>query len=249
MKIGSVLLGSAATVVALAVLLSGEDEGDETPQGDDGEDDKDSPSAGFVESAALAQAAQTLVERASLEDWEEDEPTMGCFYQVRRGDIMLGTGSKSITWRALDRAVTFLRGHGHAVPEDLAYDCELRVAYGELILAGGYNAELFSTWGYGRRAFTGVHGRAIPLGTHHADVRTALECGRQPTRMIPEGNPIQAGTGIAERRTGLCRPYLWLPMIDLDALLGGVVTLDTIMWEDGSTPIDPPQKFMRLLRG
>lgn len=233
---GPVLIGSAG----------GGDEGEELPpefEPDEEDDDKASPAVGFVTQA------RALLEdfTCDVEAWEELEPTMGTFYPVRRGDIFLGTGSKSITHRALRRVVAWLREQGHDVPRELADDCQLRLDYGRLILASAYNTTLFATWGYGRKALVGPHGRAIPLGSHHGDVRSELLAGRPLTRLVPQCTPADARSGKALTLTGMCRPFLWLPPLNLDLLLEGEVTVEGLTWEDGAPALEPPSQFMRLV--
>lgn len=62
--------------------------------------------------------------------------SVGTIYQARRGDLMLGRGAKSITWRAL---VSAARLQGIDAPERLADDSAARVAYAAMICAAPHN--------------------------------------------------------------------------------------------------------------
>ena len=69
---------------------------------------------------------------ALYERFTADVPSAGLWYVVRRGDLLLGTGARSITWTAL-RGCEELSGAPH--PGLVADTVAARVAYAGLICA------------------------------------------------------------------------------------------------------------------
>lgn len=78
------------------------------------------------------------VAAADLERYLRQDCTIGTIYQTVRGDIVLGRGPKSITWRAL-RSAAELQGVEH--PERIADDGSMRVQYAGMICAAPFNAQ------------------------------------------------------------------------------------------------------------
>lgn len=241
------IVGAAAAAVGLAFLFGGDDE--ETPEVGE------SPKVGFSPATSTEILIPTIPEPTKLEQWEDEVPTMGTFFQVRRGYIFLGTGRKSISWTALYRAANWCMLSRGASKEDaekyaehVAHNGNYRQDYVSLILSGYWNDTYYGTWGYSRRSFPGPHGRSIPLEAVHADNRSLLLNGQAPARQVPRGNPEDKGTGSCVATTGLCRPYLWMPMINLDAFLGGEVTTRDVIWpgERRISQLEPPPEFWAL---
>lgn len=250
MKVGPYhLLGAAAAAVGLAFLFSGEEDG----EGAAGEEDEGRPRVGFAPTLEQIFVPHPP-DPVDLEQWEDAGklPTIGTFFQVPRKFMLLGTGKKSVTWMALYRAANFcLLSQGasvdeaHRYAERTAHNGDMRSEYGNLILASSWNDELYGTWGYGRRCPVGPHGRGIPFEACHADNRARLLAGRPPARQIPLGSPEDRGSGSAIVSTGRSRPYLWLPMINLDEFLRGIITTRGVVWPGDRriSGIDPPPEF------
>jgi len=254
---GRTILYLAGAVAAGVALFSGDD----AEAGDVGEEEMDPqvgapnhPQVGFAPAVVELPRGYSLPPRPMpVEEWEQREPTVGHFYQVQRGDMLLGHGKKSITWMALYRASHFLaveqeqgEADSHRFAKIMADNANNRCEYAHLILAGSWNDQLYGTWGYGKRDFTGHHGRGIPLSTCHADNRARMLEGEEPVRQIEPCCPADKGSGAA-LVNGLSRPYLWLPLIDLDALLDGRVTTDGVVWGASAiSGLEPPPTFWRM---
>ena len=253
---GRTLLYLAGAVAGAVALLSGDDADAEAAEGevDPQVGEPNHPQVGFA--PAAVELPSTLPMQSApmpVEDWEQREPTVGHFYQAQRGDMLLGHGKKSITWMALYRAADFLaleaeqgEADSHRFAKITADNANNRCEYAHLILAGSWNDQLYGTWGYGKRDFTGHHGRGVPLSTCHADNRARMLEGLDPVRQIDPCTPGEKGTGAA-LVNGLSRPYLWLPLIDLNALLDGQVTTDGVVWGASTiSGLEPPPAFWRM---
>lgn len=76
--------------------------------------------------------------RQNLDRFFVQDCSVGTIYQPKRGDIVLGRGEKSITWRALRSAAALA---GVDDPEKMADDASLRVQYAALVCAAPPNAD------------------------------------------------------------------------------------------------------------
>lgn len=246
METKNLLLGTAAVLGGLVLLAAkGETEDDDEP-----EVGENHPEVGFAPSPDVE-----LFNPARVTDWVERSPTIGHFYQVRRGDMLLGHGKKSITWTALFNAACVIAEEREEFSEEeiedygraMANNANFRCEYAQLILASTWNDTLYGTWGYRRREFPGHHGRSIPLSTCHADNLARMRSKSEPVRRIEVGRPEDKGTGSAVVN-GLSRPLLWLPLINLDALLDGEVTTRDMVWpgESRVSGLEPPPHFWRF---
>lgn len=201
-----------------------------------------------------------------LSDLEADEPTVGMFYAGKRGDMLLGEGPKSISWLALykaaEEAASMVPGltneEVHAFARSIAGNAHRRVIYANLVTAGSvYNDVFFGTWGHGPRDFVGPHGRALCLGSVHADIRQALLDGVRPVRTLAVCTPADRGTNAAMTQTraehpeAQCRPYPWLPMLNLELLYRNrEVTTRGCLWPGTTHPCsEPPIEVWRLIGG
>lgn len=251
MKVGPVhIIGAAAAAVGLAFLISEDEEGAETTSGGlpDRADTSAPPRVGFQLSEILLPQRPEV----DLERWESEQPTIGTFFQIPRGHILLGAGRKSVTWTALYRAANWCllarnvpEDEAHKRAEKIAHNGDMRSEYGNLILASSWNDGFYGTWGCNRRSPVGPHGRGIPFEACHADNRSRMLAGRAPARQIPMGVPGDRGTGSAVASTGRSRPYLWLPMINIDAFLQGEITTRGVIWpgEQRISGLEPPPEF------
>lgn len=71
-----------------------------------------------------------------LDRYVRQDCTCGTIYQVRRGDLVLGRGPKSITWRVLHAAAEL---QAIPNPERVADDSSARVQYAAMICAAPFN--------------------------------------------------------------------------------------------------------------
>jgi len=242
------IIGGIAGLAALALLATGKDDEEQQNEPEVGE----RPQVGFAPSTEDCLQAEPEV--IDVEAWEKSEPTIGSFYQVRRGDMMLGHGKKSITWMALKNAAFYLaRESGESKKEadkyarELANNPSMRCDYAILILTSAFNDDIYGTWGFGARSFAGPHGRSIPLETCHNDNRERMFNGQAPVRQVAVCTPLEKGTGAA-LVTGLCRPFLWLPMLNLKSLADREVTTRDVVWpgDERISGLEPPPEFWRM---
>jgi hypothetical protein len=126
-----------------------------------------------------------------------DDAVHGSFYESRRGDILLGHGPKSITWRALYQAALDAGFHadtpGGVSAECIADDSARRVAYAGLICAAPANAAHL-THELRERDFRNHEGVGIDLRTRPIlwlpviDLEMLARCGVvQATRWEEDG--------------------------------------------------------------
>jgi len=97
---------------------------------------KSSPAAEPVASMGYAPPETDLLARYVSADCEP-----GFFYESRRGDILLGKGPKSITWRAVQAAA---RHAGFGDGSDQIADTLRRCSYAALICAAPHNRDFLS---------------------------------------------------------------------------------------------------------
>lgn len=115
-----------------------------------------------------------------------DDAIHGSFYESRRGDLLLGKGPKSITWRALFQAALDAgfraEPDGGTSAECIANDSARRVAYAGLICAAPANATHL-TRDLRERDFRNHEGVGIDLRTRPLlwlpvlDLEMLAQCG------------------------------------------------------------------------
>lgn len=178
---------------------------------------------------------------------ERIRPTVGAFYQVRKGDTFFGRGPQAIAYNAL---VDFARGIGMGEEEAASFARAHRVQYVDLILCSGWNDLLYGTWGYGSKAHAGPHGRSIRLIPKHADNRDRLSRGEPPLRVIQMRTPSdkrRGNAGAVDRAYVDGYEYLWLPGLNPEeAASRRVLTAEGAAWPDGSSVMNPPPEVYGL---
>jgi len=188
-------------------------------------------------------AARTPVD---LEPFESETPLCGAFYQAQRKDTFLGTGSKSITYRALYQTV-LENTNSKREAEAIARSSMHRLSLFGSIVAGCWNDLIYGTHAYRAASPVGPHGRTVDLRPCHADNRERMLDGDAPARTVDLGAPGDGNTGNAARQArGRSMPYLWIPFIDVDAVLRGRVTTLGCDWPDGESGIEPPPEVRAL---
>lgn len=175
-----------------------------------------------------------------IDDIIKPIPVPGYFYQVRKGDIFLGTkvtdGSAglSICYFALrrvlhDAAMVFLE-----ITDDQAWQlvnnkqaplgARIRSEKNALrpmldhILCSWMNDGAYASWKYGPTNVPGPHGRAIGLVPQHAPNQSRLRAGEPMARNVRWGKPDQKLTGAAFGVNESWReyPFLWIPSVNLE---------------------------------
>lgn len=201
---------------------------------------------------------------------DADYPTPGTLLQVRYGDRLLGTYSvenqgadaegqalRSIAYTTLLTA-GFMAAQDHGGLDDegaaefareVAYDGTNRVDYTQLIQCNPWVDALYTTFGFGSKAWESPAGRALRFLPMHYDNRERLTQGLSPRRNVELGEPSDRGTGNGNGQDSKERnfAYIWLPKINLKRLWesGGVeVTTDDVSWSDGTNGIMPPPEVM-----
>lgn len=198
-------------------------------------------------------------EPVSIVELEAQDPTMGRFYQVVRGDRLGGTGRAGIAYRALrQKALEVAQARGDEDPEGYAQrvagSVTNRTRYLDLILCSGFNDILYGTYGYTDKAHAGPHGRSIVLRPIHPDNRTLIANGEAPIRNVTMLSPDERRAGkranAVDREFAEGFEYLWLPDIDGDALYDdGEITTEGLRWADGSSVMWAPPQVAQLGTG
>lgn len=180
-----------------------------------------------------------------VDDIVKPVPVPGNFYQVRKGDIFLGTkvsdgtGSKglSICYMALRRAAfdasvlaggmgseeawAYVNAHASVIGHEIK---SLR-PYLDILTCGWWNDETSATWKfvYGK-ASPGPQGRAIPLNPQNAPNLQRLREHEQPARSITLGKPADkpsknkpGAPAYSVNESWHSYPLLWISEIDLEA--------------------------------
>lgn len=255
MKIPLKLLAGAAALVALSARRNKEEEESEEAR----EEETAYAMTGFAPTDAYE---RELLERrpVDLAAFEDIEPNCGSFYQARRGDTWLGGHERSITYRALFR-FTFVhatlkgRKDAEALARKNAENPALRKALFDLCVSQRWADELYATYMVSSKDPVGPTGRGIPLARSCAGNRQRILDGEAPVRLVPRGVPSDRGLGVPNRKTlhgtrlgdlRLSLPYLWICMLDPDALLDGRVTTKGVRWHDGASGLEPPPEVVRL---
>jgi len=261
MKTSIKLLLGTVGVFALASLRSKSD--DDAAENEDEDEEEESQLAMTGFSSATSEAYELeLSERlpVDLESYESDDPTCGQFYQSRRGDVWLGEHEQSITYRALYRTtlvVATIQGveDPKGVAQRNASDPGMRKAFFDLCVGQAWGDETYGTYFLSTKDPVGPHCRGIPIVRFCADNRQRLLDGEAAMRVLPVGKPEHYGLGWPNRKTlhgtslGRLRlkfPFLWLPVLNPDQLLRGIVTTRGMSWEDGSSALEPPPAIVRL---
>ncbi len=123
------------------------------------EEDEATGSMGFAPPEPSQDQLKELAHR--FHTLMHDDCTPGTFYPSSRGDILLGRGPKSITWRALF-TVAQAGGADEDLSARLAADTARKVAYANLICACPYNTQHL-TQNVGSNEFKTAFGYGIDL--------------------------------------------------------------------------------------
>lgn len=202
----------------------------------------------------------TPIPPLDLSDFESDTnyPRDGILHLVESGEIFLGTGNRSIIYRALASAgylAALEAGETEAkaleIGESVANNSSKRIQYLELIQCSPWNDALYGTWGYGNQAMAGPHGRAIRMMKYHPDNRQRIIDRLPPMRNIRLGDPSwrteepPRKAGPEWQEAAKAYEYLWLVKLDYKALYNdGIIAIDPTPWEgaeDGlESKIFPP---------
>jgi hypothetical protein len=185
---------------------------------------------------------------ADVDDIIDVVPRGAHFYQVKKGDIFLGTHTSTsssqghnIAWMAYRRecfeAAKEFGGLGdegawawvNAIPSSMGQSGKTH----DIILCGAFNDACYGTWGYcgtpgiqaGRcRASevnrAGPHGRAIRLLPQHPDNIARVRAGKVVARYVQLGTPANAGDARSINKSGQKGkfPALWIPKLNRRAL-------------------------------
>lgn len=250
---GKVLLGAGVLALGAAVL-GGKKKPEEGEEEENNEGIKVgyAPSEEGVEHLLLADSdqLQRLLERmgpVEIGDWESPTPCCGHFYQTRRGDLLLDRQEKkSICFQAI-----FNTCRGAGADDELALEratnSHILLSLCELIVSGFWNDQCYGTFGCDN-GFVGSHGRGFVFRAVHADNRGQLLEGQSPIRTVPLCEPGYQKTGMARwGAQGSCRMFLWIPMINEEALIEhGRVTTEGVTWPDGASGLEPPPEVRVL---
>lgn len=205
-----------------------------------------------------------IIPGLDLSDYESptNYPRDGILLRVVSGDIFLGEGNRSITYRALlsagyqaakDAGASDADATGFA--RKIAKNGSNRIQYLDLIQCSPWNDALYGTWGYGNVARPGPHGRAIRMLKYHPNNRQRIKEHKPPMRNIDLGAPSWRAD---DRRAGPewqeaaeSYEYLWLPKLDYKVLYNqGLIELDPTPWEGAdenmSSKIFPPPMVSNL---
>ena len=187
-------------------------------------------------------------------------PAEGTLYPVKQGDIFLGTGSRSITYRVLQRAGYEAASRAGDSPEgasafgqQVAQRAANRTKYLQMILCSGWNDALYGTYGFGSDAFEGPAERSIRLLPMHDNVLAKLSAKQTPNRQIQLKTRSDRGRGNgrpAESGGPRMLELLWLPAINLEILWesGGTdVTPEGLVWPGTDWPMTQPPPWVSLL--
>ena len=256
-----ILIGTAAAFALLRSSKRSEDAEGATDE-EAGADLHELPMAATGFQGALDDAYEReLLDRrpVDLAPYEDTEPTCGQFYQVQRGDTWLGAHERSIAYRALYRSAYLyatMRNHPDpvacAVP--IAANASARRDLFDLCVSQSWGDEVYGTYLLSTKDPVGPHGRGIPLSRCCAENRLRIRDGEAVIRTVPRGQPEDRGIGQPNRKKKgasigpirLVRPYVWISAVQPDELLMGRVTTRRMVWEDGSTALEPPPCVTRL---
>ena len=187
-------------------------------------------------------------------------PQPGHLYQVKQGDVFLGTGSRSIVYRALQQAGYQAASAMGDSPEGasvfgqtVAGSAQNRTKYLQMILCSGWNDGLYGTHGFGGQAFEGPAGRSIRLLPVHANNLQRLRNKQTPIRNIQLRTPADRGKGNAKAVDSSISgsfELLWLPAINYTRLFesrGTDLTTEGIVWDGTQWPMTQPPPWVAQL--
>lgn len=251
------LLGT--TGILLLSSLRGKDEGADSAERDEDEDAPQLAMTGFQAAAAYERELEDR-QPVDLGPLEDEEPACGRFYQAHRGDTWLGEHERSITFRALYRTTFIVATEtGHEDPHGIAHanatNPGLRKALFDLCVGQFWGDEVYGTYFLSSKTPVGPHGRSIPLVRFCAKNRQRILDGEAAMRVAPVGNPQDRGLGTPNRKVlhdtqlgnlRLALPFLWLPVLNPEKLMEGVVTTRGMVWGDGTSGLEPPPQVARL---
>jgi len=150
-------IGGLIGLGLVGLAVSGAGRGSSTSKRE--EDEDASGSMGFAPSDPSQDRLKELAHRFHTLLHEDCMP--GSFYPSGRGDILLGRGPKSVTWRALF-TVARSGGADEDLASKLAADTARKVAYANLICACPYNSQHL-TQDVGSNEFKTAFGYGIDL--------------------------------------------------------------------------------------
>lgn len=195
------------------------------------------------------------------ERWEHPDnyPTAGLFYRVEKNARFFGQGSRlNIAWAALYEAAYqaaieaggVTDAEARTFAKSIAGNSGKRSQYTTLILCSPWNDALYGTYGFGKSAYEGPHGRSIRLMPYHASNRERIRNRQPPIRNIQMRTPADKKKGNARAISAEHRKtweYLWLPPLNLDRLwASGSIGTQELEWEDGSNMLWPPPMIANL---
>jgi hypothetical protein len=254
------LLGTTGILLLSTLRGKAEDEtANETETGIDTEASPQLAMTGFQVAAAYERELEDR-QPVDISGFEDDAPACGRFYQARRGDTWLGEHERSITFRALYRTTFIVATEmGHEDPAALARSNAsnpgLRKALFDLCVGQWWGDELYGTYFLSSKTPVGPHGRSIPLVRFCAENRQRLIEGEAAMRIAPRGCPQDRGLGTPSRKVlhdtqlgnlRLALPFLWLPVLNPEKLMEGIVTTRGMVWGDGTSGLEPPPQVAQL---
>jgi hypothetical protein len=161
-------------------------------------------------------------------------PTVGRFFLIGSDPNKSGEPFSWVLRAALNRVVP---GAGDSADN--------RHAYAQIITSGPrWNWPLYAstagpTANFPASTFVGGRSLRRAWDPWHANAKNAVAAGKAPARMMD----------LAGKRVGGGNQYglLWLPPVNVDFLKEGVVSLQGLDWNDGSSVIDPPPELVDKL--
>jgi hypothetical protein len=177
----------------------------------------------------------------NLIGWEHHEnfPEPGKFHQVTyQGGHNSATTLKHIAQKAIAQIVTLVTGDVGLAGE-MMDDENIWRAYRDLIDCSPWNHALYGVkHSQGKFAYDTPHNEQVAMNPVHDEVRNMLAQGESPARTL---------TGPGSHDGGGRFAYLWLPPLDIDALVNGnVVRVDQEYWSSGDSKIMPPPEVLAL---
>ena len=173
-------------------------------------------------------------------EWEQVDnyPEPGKFHQIYyQGKNNSATTLKHIAQKAIAQRVMQLTGD-LSLAQSMSDDAEIWRSYRDLIDCSPWNDAAYGvTYKMGPHKYDTPHGRQIGMNPVHDDVRKKLTQGQPPRRTVKKPNAHSGGGHFA---------YLWLPPLDDEALLEGVVRVDPTYWSTGDSKIMPPPEVLTL---
>ena len=111
-------------------------------------------------------------------------------------------------------------------------------AYRQIIDCSPWNQALLSARFEPPHSYDTPTGLQTALIPAHAKIREALAMGVTPHRRVDENDPKMISGG--------AQPYIWLPPLDPEAFLQGVIQIDPEYWDSGDSKLMPPPEVTVL---